>query len=234
MKKHGIRVLGLFCFLIVGISSYAQDDTRNIGELKVYTVAAENASNTLLWSISPTTGTADGFEITGGIVNTESFSVLWKKPGDYEITFTETEAHGTALSCTTTQTITVTVESTLDATIVADVATSTICASGDSGTTKVLFTVSKVNGASDWFFDYTTTGLTGDAISGDDISVSGDSYSLELDIPNSATGGDEVFTVTISDVKDAYGNVENDSNTNTSQTVTVYGIPNTGAINYND
>lgn len=233
MKKHRIRVFVMFCFLSIGLTVQAQD-TKNIGELKVYTVVAEDATNnTLLWSITPPVGVTDGFEITDAITNTQSYSVLWKKPGMYTITFTETEEHGATLNCATIQTITVDVQSTLDATIVADNATQTICAGSDAGTTEVTFTVSKVNGANDWFFDYTTNGLTGTPIAGDDISVTGNTYALKLNIPNSAVGGDETFTVTISDVKDAYSNPENNVITNVSATVNVYGIPNTGTIQFN-
>jgi hypothetical protein len=225
MKTNFTKLLSVCFFLLLGLAASAQD-TRSVGESHAYTVTPENGSNTLAWTISGTQGT--DWSLTAGALDEASVTVLWQKPGTYTMEFTETESHGGGIDCSTTKTLTVTVTDNFDV-VIADATEA--CATGSSGTTDVSFTLTKSNGATDWTFDYTTTGLT-PAISGDDIAVSGNTYTLTLAVPNLAAGADQTFSVTISDVKDSFGNNDTNAGNNVTGDVTIYGVPNTGNITF--
>ncbi|WP_321309758.1 hypothetical protein [Marinifilum fragile] len=224
MKTNFTKLLSVCFFLLLGYTVSAQD-TRSVGESHAYTVTPENGSNTLVWTITGTQGT--DWSLTAGALDQASITVLWQKPGTYTMTFTETESHG-GIDCSTTKSLTVTVNDNFDV-VIADATES--CATGSTGTTDVSFTLTKTNGATDWTFDYTTTGLT-PAISGSNVSASGNTHTLTLAVPNLAAGADQTFSVTISNVKDSYGNNDTNSGNNVTGDVTIYGVPNTGNITF--
>lgn len=224
MKTNFTKLLSVCFFLLIGYTASAQMDTQSVGATNVYTVTPESGSNGLLWTLSGTSGT--DWSITAGALNTGSITVLWMKPGTYNMTFTETESH-TGIDCSTTQDLTVTVDANFSVAI-ADATTAASCATGSTGTTDVTFELTKTNGSNDWTFDYTTDGLATE-ITGNDVPVSGITHSLVISLTNTADGSDQTFTVAISDVKDSFGNPAGDD---TTSSVTIYGVPNTSVIGY--
>ena len=225
MKTNFIKLIAACCLLFVGFTTTAQQ-AKNVGDTHTYNGNPENTGNTFAWSI--TTTVTDGWEYAASTsASSQNIQVLWKKPGSYSITFTETEAHGGVSCSTTTSELIVTVSNTFDVSI-ADATTA--CATTSANST-VTFTLTKTNGGANWSFDYTTTGLT-PAITGADISASGNTHILSLDIPNVSNGSDKTFSITISDVRDSYGNTDIASGNNVTGDVTVYGLPNTSAITY--
>ncbi|MDQ1771369.1 hypothetical protein GQR60_12475 [Labilibaculum sp. A4] len=224
MKTNFTKLFSVCFFLFLGFAASAQTDTRSVGESKAYTVTPESGSNGLLWTLSGTSGT--DWNITAGALNSGSITVLWMKPGTYNMTFTETESH-TGVDCSTTKTLTVTVNADFSVAI-ADASSAASCATGSTGTTDVTFVLTKTNGSNDWTFDYTTVGLTSE-ITGNDVAVSGGTHNLVISLANTADGSDQTFKVQISDVKDSFGNPAGDDDTNN---VTIYGVPNTGNISF--
>ncbi|PKQ61648.1 hypothetical protein [Labilibaculum manganireducens] len=225
MKTNFTKLLSVCFFLFLGFAASAQTDTRSVGETKAYTVTPESGSNGLLWTLSGTSGT--DWNITAGALNSGSITVLWMKPGTYNMTFTETESH-TGVDCSTTKNLTVTVNADFDV-VIADAVSD--CATGSTGNSTVDYTLTKTNGAADWTFDYATTGLTPE-LSGTAVAVSGNTYTLTLTVPNLAAGADQTFSVTISNVKDSFGNSDNTAGNNVTGDVTIYGVPNTGNITF--
>ncbi|MBI9058262.1 MAG: hypothetical protein JEZ01_10890 [Labilibaculum sp.] len=228
MKTNFTKLLSVCFFLLLGYSATAQD-TQSVGATNTYTVTPESGSNVLAWTISGTSG--DDWSITAGALNTGSITVLWKKPGTYNMSFTETESH-TGVDCSTTQTLTVTVDADFsvaiaDATISGTTITES-CATGSTGNTDVTYTLTKTNGSENWTFDYTTNGLASE-ITGDDVAATGATYDLIISLTNTADGSDQIFTVEITDVKDSFGNPAGDVSANS---VTIYGVPNTSVIGY--
>ncbi|MBL4560129.1 MAG: hypothetical protein JKX79_04015 [Labilibaculum sp.] len=229
MKTNFTKLLSVCFFLLLGYAASAQTDSRSVGETKAYTVAPESGSNGLQWTLSGTSGT--DWSITAGTLNSGSITVLWMKPGVYNMTFTETESH-TGVDCSTTKNLTVTVNADFsvaiaDATISGTTITES-CATGSAGNTDVTFVLTKTNGSNDWTFDYTTDGLASEIV-GNDVAVSGGTHNLVISLINTADGSDQTFTVAISDVKDSFGNPAGDD---TTGSVTIYGVPNTGTITF--
>jgi len=224
MKTNFTKLLSVCFFLLLGYTASAQTDTRSVGETKAYTVTPESGSNGLLWTLSGTSGT--DWNITAGSLTSGSITVLWMKPGTYNMTFTETESH-TGVDCSTTKNLTVTVDANFSVDI-ADASSAASCATGSAGTTDVTFVLTKTNGSNDWTFDYTTAGLASE-ITGNDVAVSGGTHNLVISLTNTADGSDQTFTVAITDVKDSFGNPAGDD---TTGSVTIYGVPNTGTITF--
>jgi hypothetical protein len=229
MKTNFTKLLSVCFFLLLGYAASAQTDTRSVGATGVYTVTPESGSNGLLWTLSGTSGT--DWNITAGALGSGSITVLWMKPGVYNMTFTETESH-TGIDCSTTQNLTVTVDADFsvaiaDATISGTTITES-CATGSTGVTDVTYVLTKTNGSDSWTFDYTTDGLASE-ITGDDVAATGGTHNLVISLTNTADGSDQTFTVEISDVKDSFGNPAGDVS---AGSVTIYGVPNTGTITF--
>lgn len=226
MKTNFTKLLSVCFFLFLGYGAMAQD-TRSVGEIHTYTVAPGNTGNTLAWTV--TGGGAEGtaWDLQGGTTLSDAaIQILWMLPGTYTLTFTETEAHG-LINCETVKTATVTVGADFSVAI-ADAAVAASCATGSTGNTDVTFVLTKTNGSNDWTFDYTTDGLASE-IAGNDVAVSGGTHNLVISLINTADGSDQTFTVAISDVKDSFGNPAGDD---TTGSVTIYGVPNTGTITF--
>lgn len=225
MKTNFTKILSVCFFLFLGYAASAQTDTRSVGETKAYTVTPESTSNTFLWTLSGTSGT--NWTLSSGDMSSASITILWMSAGTYDMTFTETESHG-GVDCSTTKTLTVTVGDDFDVEI-AD-ATSD-CATGETGNSTVSYILTKTNGATDWSFDYATSGLTSE-LSETSVAASGDTHTLTLTVPNIGGGDDQTFSVTISNVKDSYGNNDSESGNNVTGDVTIYGVPDTGEISF--
>ncbi|MDE5418670.1 hypothetical protein L3049_11690 [Labilibaculum sp. DW002] len=229
MKTNFTKLLSVCFFLLLGYTASGQTDNQSVGATNVYTVTPESGSNGLLWAISGTQGT--DWSVTAGSLTSASITVVWMKPGTYNMTFTETESH-TGATCSTTQSLTVIVDADFSVAIAdATISGSTItesCATGSTGNTDVTYTLTKTNGSENWTFDYTTNGLASE-ITGDDVAATGATYDLIISLTNTADGSDQIFTVEITDVKDSFGNPAGDVSANS---VTIYGVPNTSVIGY--
>lgn len=227
MKTNFTKLLSVCFFLLLGYSATAQD-TRSVGETHTYTVAPESGTNTLSWTVTGGGVQGTAWDLQGGTTLSDaSIQILWMQPGTYTLTFTETEAHG-GVDCSTVKTATVTVGSDFDV-VIAD-ATSD-CATGSAGNSTVSYTLTKTNGATDWTFDYATTGLT-PALSGTAVAASGNTHTLTLTVPNLGGGTDQTFSVTISNVADSFGNNDSNAGNNVTGDVTIYGVPDTGNITF--
>ncbi|RUT78478.1 hypothetical protein [Ancylomarina longa] len=224
MKTNFTKLLSVCFFLLLGYGVMAQD-IRSVGETHAYTVTPENGSNTFAWTVSGSQGS--DWAITAGALDQASVTINWQKPGTYNLSFTETEAHG-GLNCSTRKTATVTVNADFDV-VIADAAIALNCAT-PAATTDVTFVLTKTNGDNDWTFDYTTVGL-GTELTGNDVAASGGTHNLVISLNNVSDGSDQTFKVQISDVKDSFGNLTVSGDEETSN-VTIYGLPNTGNITF--
>ncbi|WP_321320685.1 hypothetical protein [Labilibaculum sp.] len=228
MKTNFTKLLSVCFFLFLGYGVMAQD-TRNVGETHTYSVTAENGANALSWTVTGGGAQGTAWDLQNGTTLTDaSIDILWKQAGTYTLTFTENEDHGGSVICSTVKTATVTVGDNFDVSI-ADAVSD--CATGSTGNSTVDYILTKTNGAADWTFDYATTGLTPE-LSGTAVAVSGNTYTLTLTVPNLAAGADQTFSVTISNVKDSFGNSDNTVGNNVTGDVTIYGVPNTGNITF--
>ncbi|NOU60992.1 hypothetical protein [Marinifilum caeruleilacunae] len=226
MKTNFTKLLVSCFFILLGYGVNAQTQNLSVGISHSYTVAPENAGNTLAWSITGVENT--DWEVASGALNTAAVEIRWKKPGTYTMQFTETESH-TGVDCSTTVQLTVIVANDFDV-VIADAATAASCATGSTGNTDVTFTLTKTNGSNSWTFDYTTIGLATE-ITGNDIAATGNTHDLTISLTNTADGSDQTFKVQISDVKDSFGNLSTTGDDDTAN-VTIYGVPNTGSITF--
>jgi hypothetical protein len=231
MKTNFTKLLSVCLFLFLGYTASAQIDTRSVGETHSYTVIpdAVSSSSTLTWTVTGGGGEGTAWALQNSTTLSDaSIDILWMQPGSYTLTFTEKEDHGSGVVCTTIQTATVNVGSNFDV-VIAD-ATSD-CATGPTGDSTVDFVLTKTNGATGWFFTYTTDGLTPE-LSGTAVVASGATHTLTLTVPNLAAGADQTFSVLISDVEDDFGNGDSTVGNNVTGDVTIYGVPNTKEITF--
>ncbi|HPF50266.1 MAG TPA: GEVED domain-containing protein [Draconibacterium sp.] len=105
------------------------------------------------------------------------------------------------------------------------------CQSGETGsTTTITWDITKIAGTNAWTFDYEIKEGTTTIASATNVSATGNTQ-LSVDV-NNETGQNKTFTISISNVKDACGTSETNS-VNNSDSVTLYGVPDTGDINTN-
>ncbi|BAX80690.1 hypothetical protein [Labilibaculum antarcticum] len=228
MKTTLLRFTGFILLLFISSVAFAQGHTKNVGDSYTYTVTADTGpgTNTYEWTIGGTEN--DQWEVTSGSLTSTSVTILWLKPGTYNVEFKQDQEHG-GVTCSTIKSGDVIVSNNFDATI----ANGTSVCGGTTGSTNFTFSVSKSGGNPNWSFHYTTDGLgVGDEVA-DDISVVGvDSYSLVIPVLNVTDGTDKTFNVVLTLIKDSAGNVDTDNSNDETATVTLYGVPNTGGINW--
>lgn len=223
--------------LFMSYGAFAQDQTKNVNDTQTYTVTPDadsgGTTSTYLWTISGTINV--DWSIIGGSLTSPSVQVQWLKPANpavptdmYDMTFTEYElTNGT--TCSTTKAGQVLVVNNFDV-LIADAAADQ-CGSGTSGTTDFTFTVSKAGGADNWSFNYVTSGLSVEISNPTLVSVIGvNTKVITISVPNVADGSDQSFSVAINTVSDAFGNT--DTSLTSTGDVFLYGVPNTGAINW--
>jgi hypothetical protein len=228
MKTNLTKLITLCLMLCMSYGAFAQDQTKSVGESYTYTVIADSGSgtNTYTWNISGLEDT--DWEVIGGALNTASVKILWLKPNDYTVSFTQEQEHATGIVCTTTQSGTVKVGNTFDATI----ADATSVCGGTTGNTNFTFLVSKTGGNANWSFHYKTDGLGTAEVEGDENVIGADSFSLVIPVANVTDGTDKAFNVVLTLIKDSAGNEDTDNSNDETATVNLYGVPNTGGINW--
>ena len=237
MKTNLTKLITLCLMLFMSYGAFAQDQTKNVNDVYTYTVVpdadAVGTTSTYLWTISGVKDT--DWKILSGSLTSLSVEIQWLKPANpavpadmYDMTFTESETtNGT--TCSTTESGQILVVNNFDV-VIADAAADQ-CGTGTDGTTDFTFTVTKTGGADNWSFNYLTTGLTPNISNPTLISVVGkNSIDITISVPNVDTGLDQTFSVAINTVTDAFGN-EDKTLTSTAD-VTLYGVPNTGTINW--
>lgn len=156
-------------------------------------------------------------------------------------TVTQSPAIGTKITANTTITLIVTDASgnsnscTFDITLVPmeeiDIKVeplSNSCQDGEtSSTTTIIWDITKLTGTDDWQYDYTINDGSSDIETGSNVTATGDiqiSYTF-----SNENGVDKTYTLTLNNVKDNCGISETEI-INNSDTVTLYGLPNTGEI----
>ena len=227
MKTTLLKFTGLILLLFVSYGGFAQGHNKNVGDTHTYAVTpdAGAGTNTYTWTITGGDEN-DHWKVTSGSLTSPSVTILWLKPGSYNVEFTQDQEHG-GVTCSTSQSGTVNVSNNFDATI----ADATSVCGGTTGNTDFTFTVSKTGGNADWSFHYTTAGL-GTEIDGD-INVTGaNTYDLVISVPNVTDGSDKTFNVELSDIKDSSNNLDTNNLNNENADVTLFGAPNTGPISW--
>jgi hypothetical protein len=102
------------------------------------------------------------------------------------------------------------------------------CQSGETGTTtEITWQVSLLSGTTDWTFDYAIHDGINDVVFETGIVASGNTM-ITYHATNE-TAAHKTFTLTITNVADACGTGESNTENNSDQ-VTVYGVPDTGNI----
>jgi hypothetical protein len=228
MKTTLLRFTGFILLLFISSGAFAQDQTMSVGQSYPYAVVADGGAgtNTYTWNISGIENT--DWEVIGGALNTASVEILWLKPNDYTVSFIQKQEHPSSIVCSTTQSGIVRVGNTFDATI----ADATSVCGGTTGDTDFTFVVSKTGGNADWSFHYKTVGLGVGDVEGDKNVTGANSLSLLIPVPNVTDGSDNIFNVVLTLIKDSAGNVDTDNSNDETATVTLYGAPNTGDINW--
>lgn len=102
------------------------------------------------------------------------------------------------------------------------------CQSGETGSSTIVWNITKETGTDNWNYDYTIKNGSSNVVDSGTGSANGDteiSYSTVTNTP----GVNQTFTLTIFNVKDNCGIAETDE-TNNANTTILYGVPNTGEI----
>jgi hypothetical protein len=143
--------------------------------------------------------------------------------GNTIVTWTVTDDAGNSATCD--QTVTVQPAAIIDISV-EDLGNS--CQSGETGsTTTITWDITLVQGSNSWTYDYTINDGTNDVQTGTNVNATGNiqiSY-----VMNNETGTDKTYTITLTNVKDNCGVAETNT-ANNSDTVTLFGVPNTGDI----
>ncbi|WP_319500448.1 MBG domain-containing protein [uncultured Draconibacterium sp.] len=146
--------------------------------------------------------------------------------GTTTIALTATDASGNASNCTFDVNLVPAEEIEIR---VEDLGNS--CQSGETGsTTTVTWDITILSGTTDWTFDYEITEGATVLASGSNIAASGNTQ-VSFDADNE-TAQSKTFTITISNVQDACG-VGGINTLYNSDSVTLYGVPNTSDISTN-
>ena len=237
MKTNLTKLITLCLMVFMSYGAFAQNQTKNVNDIHTYTVVpdadAVGTTSTYLWTITGVQNT--DWKILSGSLTSLSVEIQWLKPANpavptemYDMTFTETETTNLTV-CSTTKAGQVLVANNFDV-VIADAAAD-LCGTGTSGNTDFTFTVSKTGGADNWSFNYVTSGLTPNISNPTLISVVGvNSIDITISVPNVADGSDQTFSVAINTVTDAFGN--EDTTLTSTADVILYGVPDTGAINW--
>lgn len=201
MKKIAFYLIFALSLMVTSHSAVAQTGlTPLVGSTHNYSVTPADAGNTLLWSISE----SSGYTINSG-ANADIVNITWNAAGAYTLVFTETDA---TTSCSTTQQITINVGgntfdvSTSNPAAMCNSASGVVNYSGTEATTSVSFVVDMASGASDWNPDWEfafelTPGaeatISNVTASAGDLSGSGPYTLTNL----SSTGGTGSVTITM-------------------------------------
>jgi len=203
------------------------------GSTHTYTVDGGTATtgSTYTWKVLD----KDNSELSAGNANTYSIDttnpaaavITWGASipisGDnYTIVVTKTNSS----NCSAEAQLSVTIlENTFNATVV-DAGNE--CQAGESGTTLTSWTINKTGGADNWIFDYVIKVGETEVYSASAYPASGSTVSISYPVSNEA-GVDKTYTFIISNVYTDFNTPETDI-TDDSDTVTLWGVPNTSEI----
>ncbi len=153
MKKTFTYLIAAVAFMLISTGAMAQGGlTPLVGSTHDYTVTPEDINNTLLWSVTPASGTG-GYTINSQSVSglTSVANITWNTAGTYTLQFEETNSDG----CITLKQESVVVStntfdvSTTDPDATCNALDGTVNPSGNA-TTSITFKVDMVTGDAGW------------------------------------------------------------------------------------
>jgi len=193
-----------------------------VGSTKLFSATNGSAANTNLWTVSGAS-TAYSIATPDGVTT----NITWKTPGNYTVTYKETNPNSGI--CEVTKTLDVSV---VGNTLTMGTAPISECA-GTSGNSPKSFVVNRTNGvnAINIGYEYKING--GTATTGNvTLAANATSATIALSLPNPTDGHtDNVVILTITSAADTDGNTV--SVVGLNQTVTLYATPIVDSITFN-